>query len=263
MGLFRRKSKSKTESEEEIPPEAPDILGPQNRVFCTIFGPWKWVLEKYVEEAGNLTVVEEATKLPTGIVAAARNKNQDESSTPPKKSRRRNKKTPGPCTLRLEVCDNQGKILEAVHGTSEAFDGLGDKDELFRTMQRCRCDNLHLTPPSALINWDVTEGECKNLVGDSLPTLLGTENEERIAVLKDPMGTSGAGVFFVRNAAEIHKIIDENRKRATSEPDFLDNLIAAKGRIPSWGKFESTRNYRHGTESHSLGLAPHQSCRRK
>ncbi len=56
----------------------------------------------------------------------------------------------------------------------------------------------------------------------------------RIAVLKEPMGSRGTGVFFVKDADEIHKIIEEHRQRAVSEQGFLDNLIAQKGRIPSW-----------------------------
>jgi carbamoylphosphate synthase large subunit len=79
-----------------------------------------------------------------------------------------------------------------------------------------------------------------NLVGDSMPTLLSNDNQDtskRIAVLKEPMGKSGAGVFFVHDAQEIHEIIESNRKKAVEEPGFLDELIAQKGRIPSWGKF--------------------------
>lgn len=55
-----------------------------------------------------------------------------------------------------------------------------------------------------------------------------------IAVLKEPMGSRGTGVFFVKDADEIHAIIEEHRQRAISEEGFLDDLIAQKGRIPSW-----------------------------
>jgi hypothetical protein len=100
------------------------------------------------------------------------------------------------------------------------------------------------------------------LVGDSLPSLLGERKDQRgqdqrggrsssrsptrtptpapvdpstcIAVLKEPMGSRGTGVFFVRDSDEIHAIIEKNRKEATSEEGFLDKLIAEKGRIPSW-----------------------------
>lgn len=125
--------------------------------------------------------------------------------------------------------------LQSFHGTSEAFDGLEDKDEFVRTLQRCRCEHLELSPPSVLINWDVSAQECKNLVGESMPTLLGNETTEKVGVLKEPMGRSGAGVFFVHDAEEIYELMDRNRKRAAEEPGLLDELIAEKGRIPSWG----------------------------
>ena len=48
------------------------------------------------------------------------------------------------------------------------------------------------------------------------------------------MGSRATGVFFVRDTDEIHTIIEEHRQRAVSERGFLDNLIAQKGRIPSW-----------------------------
>jgi hypothetical protein len=126
--------------------------------------------------------------------------------------------------------------LRAFHGTSEAFDGLEDKDEFVRTLQRCRCEQLGLSPPSVLINWDASAQECKNLVGDSMPTLLGKESAlTKVGVLKEPTGKGGAGVFFVNTAEEIHELMDRNRKRAVEEPGLLDELIAEKGRIPSWG----------------------------
>lgn len=155
---------------------------------------------------------------------------------------------------------NSDGNLQAFHGNSEAFDGLEDKDEFVRTLQHCRCEHLELSPPSKLINWDATKDECRNLVGESLPVLLSNSHKKntdakdgtadsdsegqqattqpptvRMAVLKEPMGSKGTGVFFVKNADEIHEIIEENRKQATEEPGFLDELIALKGRIPKWG----------------------------
>jgi hypothetical protein len=91
-----------------------------------------------------------------------------------------------------------------------------------------------------LVNWDVTKEECINVVGRDMPTLLGHEGPETVAVLKEPMGSRGTGIFFVRNAEEIHSIIDEHKKEAMSKPNFLDDLIEAKGRIPSWGKCRLT-----------------------
>lgn len=46
----------------------------------------------------------------------------------------------------------------------------------------------------------------KKLVGNSLPVLNTNTNAEKVAVLKDPMGSSGTGVFFVSNAEEIHEV---------------------------------------------------------
>ena len=102
-------------------------------------------------------------------------------------------------------------------------------------MQRCRCDHLQLSPPSILINWDVTFEECANVVGESLPTLDTTKGPDIVAVLKEPMGSQGKGIYFVRNVDDIHKVISEQKQRALDEPNFLDFLIEAKGRIPSWG----------------------------
>jgi carbamoylphosphate synthase large subunit len=95
---------------------------------------------------------------------------------------------------------------------------------------------LELSPPSVLINWDASAQECKNLVGQNMPTLLCNKSTmSRIGVLKEPMGKGGAGVFFVQSAEEIHELMDRNRKRVAEEPGLLDELIAEKGRIPSWG----------------------------
>jgi hypothetical protein len=171
--------------------------------------------------------------------------------------------------------DNNATALQAFHGNSEAFDGLEDKDEFVRTLQHCRVEHLELSPPSRLISWDVTKEECRNIVGESLPVLTSnndnnntnntseaTRNDTadnntndnngeecttttttiqpstiRMAVLKEPMGSKGTGVFFVKNADEIHEIIEQNRKKAVEEPGFLDRLIEQKGRIPKFGTF--------------------------
>jgi hypothetical protein len=157
----------------------------------------------------------------------------------PATRRRRNaaRKFKGPATLKIEIVNSSTGLLEyAAHGTSAALEGMEDKDELVRTLQRCRCDNLNLSPPAVLISWDVSADECVNVVGKNLPMLSENKDEKKYAVLKEPMGSQGKGIYFVSSAEEIHKIIDEHRLRALKEPDLLDNLIAIKGRIPSWGK---------------------------
>lgn len=263
MGLFgkiRRKdikttsttttsSTHSSTNEEHIPhPQEPfpdakqDVLGASNNVICTVREPWQWAVKEVGKGIAHFSVVESLSDLPTRKLEMAMggrtNPQEDSTGAPSTPSvRRRRKKLPGPCTLRLEVYNPNGVILDAVHGSSEAFDGLEDKDELLRTLQRCRCEHLGFSPPSRLLNWDVTKEECFNLVGDSLPTLPGNGNLESVAVLKEPMGRSGTGVFFVRNPQEIHEIIEAHRKQAVEEEGVLDKLIATKGRIPSWGKF--------------------------
>jgi hypothetical protein len=255
MGIFRKRG---SQSDSQIvedgvnksvrqvsqppppPPAAPaiDVLAAPNAVVCTVHGPWQWLLEAAFEEGNNLSIVDNISELPT---AAQSDEDKKELSPPPTPAtpsgRRRFRKPTSACPLRVEVKDSDGRVVRASHANSEGFDGLEDKDELFRTLQRCRCEHLELSPPSRLVNWDVTKEECSNVVGKEMPTLLGNKGSpEAIAVLKEPMGSQGTGIFFVRNAEEIHDIIVEHKKEAMTKPNFLDDLIASKGRIPSWGK---------------------------
>ena len=192
----------------------------------------------------TMTEVEKSADLPSAKIIAqngAANNGEQAAPLPRSASARRRqrlakeRRAGAPSTLRLEKINTKNDAIEiAVHGTSAALDSLEDKDELVRTIQRCRCEHLQLSPPAVLINWDVSKDECKRVLGDSLPVLPG--NSGRYAVLKEPMGSRGEGVFFVKDAEEIHKIVSEHRQRAQKEPGFLDKLISAKGRIPSWGK---------------------------
>jgi hypothetical protein len=171
--------------------------------------------------------------LPSSLLAAAA---VPANATPASARRRRTSRRERglhPATLKLEIVHGTD-VVYAVHGTSAAFDGLEDKDELVRTMQRWGCDHLKLSPPSVLINCDVTHEECLNVVGKQLPAVESNKDANVVAVLKEPMGSQGQGIFFVKNAEEIHVVIEEHRQRAEAEPAFLDNLIEAKGRIPSW-----------------------------
>jgi hypothetical protein len=224
------------------PPPLPDVWGGSGdvEVHYVARHPWNWIME-YVAE-GRMTHVLIPADLPTAKEAKLlENGSAEMTPSTPATRRRRQKslreKGLGASTLKLEITDRKtGRVDYAVHGTSAAMDGLEDKDELVRTMQRCRCDNLNLSPPSVLINWDVSYEECVNVVGKELPTLPGNASEQVVAVLKEPMGSQGNGIYFVRNIDEIHAVVSEQRQRALAEPQFLDNLIAVKGRIPSWGE---------------------------
>lgn len=214
-------------------------------VYYLVRHPWQWVMEDLATGLSNMKPVDTPSHLP--LAMQQQQLLQQQMSAPVvgrSRAQRRNLKiaSQGRASLRMEVVDKAtGQVEFAMHGTSGCFEGLGDKDELVRTIQRCRCDHLHLSPPSILIQWDVTHEECFNVVGSTLPMIAKpsgstatTTSTTSFAVLKEPMGSQGRGIFFVRNADEIHQIIDRNHKRAAEEPDFLENLIAVNGRIPSW-----------------------------
>lgn len=243
----RRASKINLNSEQQVqgqgqappPPQTqhPDVWSEETASSVTYFvrTPWDWVM-KAIAVTG-MTQVLTALDLPTELRAKLATPIATANAATPVTRRRRNaaKKFKGPATLKIEVTNPEtGNVVYAVHGSSSALDGMEDKDELVRTIQRCRCDHMNLSPPSVLISWDVTSEECSNVVGKELPTLKENSSEKKYAVLKEPMGSQGKGIYFVTTAEEIHKVIEHHRVRALNEPDFLDNLIAVKGRIPSW-----------------------------
>jgi hypothetical protein len=225
------------------PPPSLPVQSGDVEIYYTVRSPWQWTLAR----EAVMKEVPTPSDLPTAKLPKHNDANGSagvsSAATPATPATRRRiqaakKASVASCTLRLEVFSKKtGKVLQAVHGTSSALDGLEDKDELVRTIQRCRCEHLHLSPPSVLIKWDVTKEECMNVVGNELPTLVGTGEHSTMAVLKEPMGSQGTGIFFVKSAEEIHEIVEKNRKRAIEAgPEFLDNIIDQKGRIPSWGK---------------------------
>ena len=145
----------------------------ENHIFISAREPWKWVMEDVCSQnsggLSTITRVDTAQDLPSGklaplaALAVASNPNKNTG-------RRRHQKnntatTDAHCTLRVEIVSNANTnnnksrqlIVTAFHCTSQAFDGLDDKDELARTLKRCRCEDLDLSPPSQLINWDVTK----------------------------------------------------------------------------------------------------------
>ena len=215
------------------PPPQVDVWTDTDKTIKYVVLPsWQWVMNSI--KTPTMEEVANPADLPSKSVVAA-----VDDFTPKSRQRRRaaQKKRDFPSTLKIEVCDASGEtVLFAAHGSSAALDGLEDKDELVRTMQRCRCEHKEISPPSILINWDVTREECLREVGKELPTLEGNSLKDKYVVLKEPMGSQGKGIFFVKTAEEVHDIIERQRKLAQDDPNFFDNLIAAKGRIPSWGK---------------------------
>jgi hypothetical protein len=220
---------------------------------CVVYQPWAWVMEKV--QTKDMKVIAEVTDLPLAKLQheqqAAAAQTAATAETPRQRRHRSNAmrgrpKHEVPAVLRMEVVDPKtNQVIVAWHGTSSAFDGLEDKDALVRTIQRCRVEALQLSPPSVLINWDVSLEECRNVIGTKLPTIASNKDEEDsyYAVLKEPMGSQGKGIYFVKDVDEIHQIIDEHHQRANTEPEVLEGLIAAKGRIPSWGMYTAVLSW--------------------
>ena len=250
QGQWRRKAKkgqlnlrpvtpqeSPTMNGEIAPPEMPDIWQESDefKVHFLVHTPWEWVMDQL--PAHTMVRATSNAELPSSRVPPEATPGIT-TGTPASRRRRQHRKGLLPCTLKLDfVNPSTGEVDFAVHGTSAALDGVEDKDELVRTIQRCQCVEQNLCPPSVLINWDATKEECLNVVGNELPSLVENTQTKTIAVLKEPMGSQGQGIYFVQSVSEIHEIIDEHHKRANEDPGFLQHLIEVKGRIPSWGKY--------------------------
>jgi len=157
-----------------------NYIGPlhsqSNHIFLNVREEWKWVMEDIcARNSGDLstiTRVDETRDLPSGKLASVATHAAASHPNNNRSSRRRNQKntamTDANCTLRVEIISNTRThsdnfrpwTLQVFHCTSQAFDGLDDKDELARTLKRCRCEDLDISPPSQLINWDVTKVNC-------------------------------------------------------------------------------------------------------
>lgn len=217
-------------------------MKPEFKVHFLVRHPWQWVMSEISKEW--MIEQQSTSELPSSVQArrASQNGLSTAELTPSTRRRRsagRSGRPKGatPSTLKIELCDpSDNTIIFAAHGSSTAFDGLEDKDELVRTVKRCRCDHLNFTPPSVLISWDVSKDECRNVVGKDLPVLAENTSDKKVAVLKEPMGSQGKGIYFVSTEEDIHDIINDHHQRALKEPQLLDGLIEAKGRIPSWGE---------------------------
>jgi len=243
------------------PPPAPPAAIPKIQ-YC-VRSPWAWVMEDVcnskqsentngamatvVANAKEIAQVDSPKQLVSSAILIRHLEATPKSSARARRSNRvNNSLVPSVSTLRMELLDQDSElIIPALYGTSKAFDGLDDKDELVRTFQRCRCDGLNLSPPSFLIKWDVTREECKKII-KTLPVLVEDDNNNKsnnpsqqeqqpFAVLKEPMGTRGEGIYFVQSLDEIYDVVERHRRKALDEgPDFLDSVMARKGRIPSW-----------------------------
>ena len=160
------------------------------KIVYVVSQQWKWIMDRCKTDAMESLSEDSAESLPLQQLQQQQQQsnNQTTTATPkptaaftPRQRRARQTmraKHTIPATLRIEVVDpHDGSVVVAWHGTSSAFDGLEDKDALVRTIQRCRVEELQLSPPSVLINWDVSLEECRNVVGATLPSIMdGSKN---------------------------------------------------------------------------------------
>lgn len=147
-----------------------NTIGPlqsqDNHIFVSVREPWKWAIEE-VCNSGNyetITTVDDSHDLPSGkfaaLAAIARASNTSNTNRGRRRQQKNSTTSDTHCTMKIEVVSNNNNntgqmTLKAFHGTSQAFDGLDDKDELARTLRRCRCEHMDISPPSQLINWYV------------------------------------------------------------------------------------------------------------
>ena len=230
MPLFSRKSSTdlkKLQKQKQQPPQVCQY---------TVRAPWQWVLQQVTPKDLVMKQVASPEELTSFQMQTA----SQVTATPNIQHRRTTlKKGPTPCTLRLEVLasslddDTVRSLQVALYGTSAALDGLEDKDELVRTMQRCRCEQLEMCPPSLLIKWDMSRDEL-DLYLPSLPTM---SNDHCMAVLKEPMGSSGDGIYFCQTIPEVYQQMERHKNMALEKEDFLDNIMNTKGRMPAWGMY--------------------------
>lgn len=172
------RNEKENESAGPVANEDENYIGPlhsqDSHIFITVREPWNWVMEDVcTRNSGGLSIitrVDTKEDLPSGKLASVATLAAASHPNTSRTGRRRNQKNNTAtidknCTLRVEIISNanthQDKsrpwTLKAFHCTSQAFDGVDDKDELARTLRRCRCEDLEISPPSQLINWDVTK----------------------------------------------------------------------------------------------------------
>ena len=111
-----------------------------------------------------------------------------------------------------------GKRL--VLGDSLLLEGLEDKDVFAYTMNKYAADKI---PYTLLLPYDA------HLTGKEQVVLPSTP-----AVLKQPLGCCGEGVFFVYSPDDVLKKVAEDYERATKEKGFLAEIMRSKQRIPMW-----------------------------
>lgn len=213
----------------------------------TVRAPWSWVLERVADdltiscakgqstEEGNN---DDGENTPSDLRYCCSHRNLPSYRRPePRKHRR----PPMPCTLRLDrvttTRDGVTKI-ESFHGTSWALNGLEDKDVMVRTFEEIE-STQDFIPPSILLPWDCTEQNndvWAELCSDPQCHWPHLNKLASFAVLKQPLGSRGDGIYFVKGIEQVREIVETHRVQALRDIPFLESIRAQKGgRMPSWG----------------------------
>lgn len=123
--------------------------------------------------------------------------------------------------FRLDVvCDDTDAVDLVVRLDSEGFSDLDPKDSLYRRLHPL---NSACMPETMLIPW--------NARTEDMHTLKFTSP----ALLKASMGSGGFGLYYVYHPRDIAAVMTKHRRRAETEPRFMDNLIASyEGEDPCW-----------------------------
>jgi hypothetical protein len=124
-----------------------------------------------------------------------------------------------PSTANFLFSDGNRLVL----GDSLVLEGLEDKDVFVTTMSKYSSDKI---PPSTLLPYDMHLSDEKKKAALVLPSTP--------AVLKQPLGCCGHGVFFVSTVDEVLSKVKGNYARAQAEKGFMELIVRTKKRIPEW-----------------------------
>ncbi len=84
-----------------------------------------------------------------------------------------------------------------------------------------------------LSKWHSTEPRQPSMDSKIKTNLLGLCNG--VAVLKEPMGSSGEGIYFCQTIQQVYQQMERHKNLASEDGDYLDNIMNIKGRMPAWG----------------------------
>eukprot|EP00943_MAST-04B_sp_MAST-4B-sp1_P006992 g6992.t1 len=180
--------------------------------YYTVISFWKWVFEKALPPSNNSEN--------QSIVAVPSRKMLLNMLNLNKEIMRLHR----PSTANFVFHSSTLRKRRIVLGDSLVLEGLEDKDVFVSTMSNYA---KYKIPQSILIPFDLhlskqNNNKNKTMLDNvlTLPTVP--------AVLKQPLGCCGHGVFFVSTVEEILEKVETNYKNAHAEKGFLDMIMKTK-----------------------------------